>query len=59
MAMTYNICSMILTTLGKFKVKRGVKRHENVSWDIYKVQENGFRVGKNLGPTQGTYKVVP
>ena len=50
---------MILITFDKFKVKRGVKRHENVSWDIYKVQENGFRVGKNLGPTQGTYKVVP
>ena len=39
--------------------EKSVKRHENVSWDIYKVQENGFRAGKNLGPTQGTYKVVP
>ena len=50
---------MILITFDKFKVKRGVKRHENVGWDIYKVQEYSFRVGKDLGPTQGTYKVVP
>ena len=50
---------MILITFGKFKVKMGIKRHENVSWDVYKVQENSFWVDKNLGPTQGTYKVVP